>query len=1018
MPESPFQTAGAQIEPSSAAPLHTNEFFTGMWTQGNPLGPGAVPYLYQKFYSASRYDRLLGGKNVEISTRLTLIRRPGNPVYNPGPIPPVNRFYEFRSFQGRSEQIHIMASCDPASGSTHGTVRDVTGPANNITLWTKDPSAGRTCFLSVGNVLYFSDGVDAKKWVTSGKAWAANTQFAPGDFILDTNNNLQLSIGAQTANLVNIQVESLSSPAGARKVTLYFDPGKPLSIKSNIALTLAGLTTVPSLNGTTPYTAVVESSLKVHFVVIASGGNPPVTAYSTETGTASTGTGITGATQPVWNATVSLATQDGGEQWINMGTAIEGWGADAPANPPTVTQTAAPSIYPNWAANTWYAPSFVILDSNNNLQRLTTAGVTGGAAPAWNVTTGGTTADGTCVWTNLGASAWVALTAYAVGNSVMVTFTYTINVTTGQSVPYPPYYILTTTQQQITVTQTFTCITAGTSGANAPAWSAGLGTQVTDGTVVWVNSGSQNAWPGATQTLSMAKQVIDGNGYIEKPQQLGESGATAPTWPTTAGSMIGDGSQEWLNAGPYSQGNTAPWIWAYSGKNSITGHIGTASPLSQPLTVGLGKFAVIQGQGLADPQYDTIVLWRTVQGGSLLMYDDEFPNPGAGQTWIYTDTNADPSSTTTPQQGQLNFLITAPINSTNAPPPVGFLPQCYYLNRIWGWMGNILVWSGGPDVVTGNGNESFAPLNQIPFPSLGVTCWPTSVGLICFTQSDVWAVLGKGTSDSPFYVVNFQEGIGLASQDAFCVNGSTAYAMLVSGQLVSMDPGAGETEVGFPIGDQFDSLYVPANTYCAWHQGASRDMALYVADGSQGWHRMAAVAAPESGNVWSNRALIEGGVKAIASLEISPGIRRLLLGPTSDGPILMRDLTANRDNITPYDAIADIGSIQLAQPGLFVGVQFITSEEKAIAGASPLSIGVLFDEIEGTFNTLRNVVPDPPNLPRSKSLISQRCWISQDPDTVQVARHMQVELSWPAENFPNELLTYTIYGRLPTKARK
>jgi hypothetical protein len=99
-------------------------------------------------------------------------------------------------------------------------------------------------------------------------------------------------------------------------------------------------------------------------------------------------------------------------------------------------------------------------------------------------------------------------------------------------------------------------------------------------------------------------------------------------------------------------------------------------------------------------------------------------------------------------------------------------------------------------------------------------------------------------------------------------------------------------------------------------------------------------------------------------------------------------------------------------------VQFITSEEKAIAGASPLSIGVLFDEIEGTFNTLRNVVPDPPNLPRSKSLISQRCWISQDPDTVQVARHMQVELSWPAENFPNELLTYTIYGRLPTKARK
>ena len=42
MAESPLIAAGAQVQPINAAALHSNEFFTGMWTQGNPLGPGAV----------------------------------------------------------------------------------------------------------------------------------------------------------------------------------------------------------------------------------------------------------------------------------------------------------------------------------------------------------------------------------------------------------------------------------------------------------------------------------------------------------------------------------------------------------------------------------------------------------------------------------------------------------------------------------------------------------------------------------------------------------------------------------------------------------------------------------------------------------------------------------------------------------------------------------------------------------------------------------------------------------------
>lgn len=1011
MPESPLISAGAQVQPIAAASLHTNEFFTGMWTQGNPLGAGAVPYLYQKFYSAIRFERLIGGQNTEITTRLTLARRPGNSVYNAGPFPPINRFYEFRAFSGSAEQIHVLASVDQHGFLNPPTVRDVTGPASDVILWTKNIFASRTSFQSVGNIAYFADNMDRKKWVLSEQTWLAMTSFVQGAFILDTNGNLQEAIGAQTANVVNIQVDSINGGL-SRKVTLFFDPTTPLNIQDNISLTLAGLTTVPLANGASPYTVQPVSSLQAFFVV-SGGGLPPVTAFSVETGTATTGTGVTGAAMPAWNATPSLATQDGTLQWINKGSAVENWGIATPLIAPTVALAPAPSIYPAWAANTWYAPgAYVIIDSNGNVQKLTTGGVTGGAHPAWSAVVGVVTADNTAAWTCLGPPGWAATTAYVVGSVVVVTFTYYI--TTGRSIPTPPYFILT--QTAITVTLAFECTTAGVSGANAPNWSNGNATTVDDGTVVWTNIGTAPAWPGAAANVSTANTIEDPNGNLQQPIRVAISGAIIPAvWQPDLGQSTADGAQDWLNIGPYSPANTGAWIWAYSGKNSITGHISTASPLSLPLTVTQSNQAVIQGPGLpGDEQIDTIVLWRTLQGGSTLLFEDQFPNPAIGGggppgSWIYTDTNPDSA---------LNEFITAPISDSNDPPPLGFTPQCYYLGRIWGFVKNVLKWSGGPDTITGSGNEAFPPKNQFTFPSLGVTCWPTSIGLIVYTNSDVWVVLGQGTAASPFYVINFQQGVGLANQDAFTVNGSTAYGMLTSGQVVSMDPGAGELEVGFPIGDLFNELYTTDATYMAWHQGSSADMALYVGDGSLGWFRMAALAAPESGNVWSPRALINGGVKAIASIEIQPGQKRLLLGPASStGPILMRDSTVNTDNGTPYQATAIIGSVVMAQPGTTVGIQFVTTEEIAIAGSTPLSLGLLYDEISGTFLNLVNVSNDPPNLYASKTVTTRRFWAMQDAQTVK-CRHLQTEVSWPAEDFANELLTHTIYGRLPEKARK
>lgn len=1039
MPESPLQVAGAQIQPSSAAPLHTNEFFTGMWTQGSPFGPGAVPYLYQKFYSASRYDRLIGGMNVEVTTRLTLGRRFGNSVYNPGPFPPINRFFPFRTFtQAQGEVIRLLASCDPPTGGTQGTVREVTGPGTNMVLQTKDPAAGRTSFVSVGNEVFWGDGVSTKKWLLSKLAWKANTAFNAGDFIVDTNNNIQVAIGAWIGNIANIQVTPYTQTVFGlhvigQNVDLFFDPTTPLpSNLKSISLTLAGLTTVGGINGMT-VVANVKSAVQVEFFVpnsvIIIGGVP----YGPETGTASTGTGITGSTQPVWVSVTGGITRDpaGGAQWVCRGSAVTDWGSDGPTTAPTVTQAPAPGLYNRWAASTWYAPLFVIVDSNGNLEQLTTSGKTGAAAPAWNITVGGVTNDNTAKWTNMGPGTWPASTAVAVGKLIVVTYSYFITITKNQPV-WNGYTWITEpvqVQQQITVTQLFKCVTAGTTSPSQPAWINGLNTVTTepDG-VAWQNLGQPSTWAtvGANQNVAIDSTIVDSNGYLEQIQYLGETGTAEPTWPTQQGGLTVDGpGAQWLNGGSYAAAQPLPWIYAYSGASSVTQHISNASPPSNPITVAANNHAIIQGVGPPDPQDDLVVLWRTKGGGSTLFEIDRFPNPGAGQPWVYTDTTPDADISSTALQ--------APVVLENSPPDPAFIPCAYYLNRIWGFVGNVLKYSGGPDTLTGSGNESFPPENEFTLPSTGVTCWPTSIGLIIVTNSDLWILLGQGTYDgngnpiSPFYLVNFQQGVGILSQDAFTVNGSTAYAMLASGQVVSMDPGAGETEVGFPVGDIFDGFFNPANAYLAWHQGKSKDTALYVADGASYWLRMAAVAAPESGNVWSTPAVIQssGKVKAIASVETAPGIKSLVVGPSVDGsPILVRDYTTWQDAGVSYPASAYISSVVLAQPGMVAGVQFVVTEEKMIAGATPLSVAMLFDEIlsdqvpASAFMTLRNKTPDPPNLPRSKSIRAQRLWAAQDANTVVKCRHYQQAILWPAENFPNEIWTNTVYGRLPEKARK
>lgn len=992
-----------QLQEGKYSALSMDCAITGLYTHRNPLRDGDVPYMYRKVYGAARLDSLWDGINREITARLTNARRPGTSVFNTNTFPAAYSFFPYKYIQDGVEVVRLLLD------GVDGKIYDFTGGTKSV-LFTKSAGAGPAYFLAAGTELFFTDGVENKKWVRSSRSWAGGKSFTSG-FIVDQNNNLQLAIGGQTATITYVQITS-------NVCTLFFDPTTPIDIPLGTKLTLAGTTTVAALSGTTQTITAVPNEFQVQFAFTHAD-----VAYGAETGTASTGSGVSGSSAPTWGTAVGAVTVDGGMQWECRGSSIQDWMFAAAAQAPTVTQVTAPSIYPAWAASTWYGPAIVIVDGGGNVQLLTQGGTTGSSEPVWATSAGAVTTDGTAAWTCRGGSGWQASHAYSLGDVVVNTFTYYI--TTTRSFPYPPYY--EQTQTPVTVTQAYRCSTAGTSGASAPAWSNGTSTQVIDNTAAWTNIGTPLAWSGigATQATSVATQILDSNGNLQQAQVLGKTGATVPTtWGTDQGANTVDGAQTWQNVGPYSPANTGAWIWAYSGYNAITGDISTASKSSSPIIVGAGQQPVVQGFGFSDPQVDTIILWRTAQGKATLIESGRTPNPGGGKTWVFTDTSSDQ---------QLIPESVAPVSNSNDPPKVGMAAPVYHGGRVWGIYQNTIVYSGGPDIINGSGYTGFAPLNFDPLGEqpIRLCSGTTSKGqtLFIFGTTNIYAIFGDGTASNPFTPpVLYMPGVGLKSYHALDVIGSTFYLMTAKRKVVSLDPSGGYQEIGFAIGDQFKQvttggsdgaqgvLYDPASTFITWHEQDSDDTGIYVSDGTVGWFRYSPCTSPETGYVWSPRAVILAGTSAVQSIETSPGITQLLIGPPlAGGPILYRDTTVFTDwkgnAATPFPSWDIKGNIPLCDSGEIAEIAFIALASTA-TGTRP-KVGILLNEIKATqdapFDWLEITSTDPPGYPPAESLYSDRYAAMQN-GICPKCTTFQLQIDYGVQNAADELLQFAVIG--------
>ncbi|HYB76753.1 MAG TPA: IPT/TIG domain-containing protein [Candidatus Bathyarchaeia archaeon] len=219
--------------------------------------------------------------------------------------------------------------------------------------------------------------------------------------------------------------------------------------------------------------------------------------------------GTSGGTQPTFADVATTVTPDNAVVWTDEGALTWQPGYGYTASSPATTY---------------------IVDHANHLQKVTTAGTSGPAAPAF-VDGGLTMNDGSVTWQDQGIRFWHA-NAYALDAVVVDAAGHLQEVTT-----------------------------AGTSGPTQPTFNDS-GMTATDG-LQWTDQGALASWA-ASSPFSLNQFIVDNSGtpHVQEVVVTGTSGASEGPFNTSGGLTI-DGSVVWLDRGistyqknnPYSVGN-------------------------------------------------------------------------------------------------------------------------------------------------------------------------------------------------------------------------------------------------------------------------------------------------------------------------------------------------------------------------------------------------------------------------------------------------------------------------------
>lgn len=1011
----PLQQAGSQgSKPSFFAPIYTARFLTGLWLQRSPLRD---PSTRVEAYYGGRPEALISGVNIELTNALTLARRPGTSAYSLQTVSEaVNSFYSFRTFTTMSETIQVMMD-----GITK--IYTVT-PAAVTTVFTKANGAGQASFLGINNALYMGDGVEQKAW--SGSGSFRNWGIAPGGITLTsayagTGASNSPSGGAATQGPSATGTGANSAIAGPTGSEIWATP-----------------TNIQALDGAYAASTMIATDDGVGGII------QDGTQYINATNfgfTVPAGATITGVAAAIYKmdgtntATYPGFIKDDAVYLIKAGTIQTGWTNKADASAWPIGYVAATSY--GGSADVWGSGGLTVADVNNSGFGVALAAKTSVTVLNSHTDNNVRLADTdyisvTIYYTTPVTASWT--TPANIVGAPASTFTTAIPVSSTQTAA------LLATNYGFGVSGTITGVQVDINGkVSAAAGDNTLYVQLQDNNgnsigiqksvpfnstgAVTVSFGSSTDLWGAPLSTTIinntnfgAQIIVSGSGVtfsLDSCRIWVSTSAVTATVSGSAGTFTAVTGYQYVYE--YSDGGVYPPVFSNS-----TAATATTGAFTNKLNVGVGVTAS------TDTQVNQIWVFRTKDGGATFYSLPSNPYPNT--TGTITDNAAD------------STLITTQLAATalqNTPPPVGIGGMVYHMGRLWGFVGNVLYYATGTDLgnILGNPYESWGPANYFTLPAKISKLVSTEVGLIIFTTSDVWIVRGNGSATAAssgvsgitvFYVSPFITNLGVDSQFAVDVNGTTIYVYTAEKNFISIDPNSGISKIGFPIAapniaypsDPALNGYNPSSAYVAWHM-AGQEEAIFVADGSTGWFRCNPSQAPEGGFVWSPKANITGGCQAVQSIEVTPGIHYLLIGPTTGGgKIQYRNLSVNSDVGVAYPANFIMGSIVLAYPGQMAELGFLTCDFNRV-GTSPV-LSLLLDEISGTFTNISGYVhSDPPLLygPTSApaTVYANRYDLKQSvsggspPPTW--CRHLQISVDFgSSDGVQNELLSMTIFG--------